>query len=215
MAKFLFQHNQTVLFIGDSITDCGRRAAGAPLGEGYVKLATDLIVARYPERNIRVINKGIGGNTVQDLYNRWSDDVLRHKPDWLSVKIGINDLHRSFGNSPNPLITLEQYRELYHGILERTRRTIRARIILIDPFYISIDSAKGSWRSQVLERLPRYLSVVKSLAREFKTIHVRNHDAFKRQLRYREADRFCPEPVHPNASGHIVLAHELLRAVGW
>ena len=32
------KNRQTVLFIGDSITDCGRRAAERPLGNGYVNL---------------------------------------------------------------------------------------------------------------------------------------------------------------------------------
>ncbi len=95
MSEFLFQHGQKVLFIGDSITDCGRRAEHAPFGAGYVKLAIDLITARYPDRHITYLNEGIGGNTVEDLHARWHDDVLVHQPHWLSVKIGINDLHRT------------------------------------------------------------------------------------------------------------------------
>ena len=57
MSNFLFKNGEMVLFIGDSITDCGRRAQAAPLGEGYVKLSIDLITARYPERKIHFINK--------------------------------------------------------------------------------------------------------------------------------------------------------------
>jgi len=94
MGDFLFKDGQTVVFIGDSITDCGRRGPDAPYGNGYVKLAVDLITAKYPERRITFLNEGIGGNTVEDLRNRWHDDVLRHRPDWVSVMVGINDLHR-------------------------------------------------------------------------------------------------------------------------
>lgn len=100
MSKFLFQNNNTVLFIGDSITDAGRRAQAAPLGEGYVKLAIDLVTARYPARKIQFINKGIGGNTVRDLSSRWHDDVIRHRPDWLSIMIDINDLHHMLVTAP-------------------------------------------------------------------------------------------------------------------
>ncbi|MBI4028565.1 MAG: SGNH/GDSL hydrolase family protein [Verrucomicrobia bacterium] len=214
MSKFLFQNNNTVLFIGDSITDAGRRAQAAPLGEGYVKLAIDLVTARYPERKIRFINKGIGGNTVRELANRWHDDVIRHRPDWLSIMIGINDLHRALVNA-SEMVTPEQFQELYRNILDTTRQATKARVILIDPFYISQDRDHHSWRNKVLEILPRYLDVVRKMTREFKTLHVRSHEAFQQQLRYREADRFCPEPVHPNLSGHIVIAHEFLRSVGW
>ena len=58
-----------------------------------MRLFTELATARFPERRVRYINKGIGGNRVTDLADRWQDDVLYHRPDRLSVKIGINDLH--------------------------------------------------------------------------------------------------------------------------
>ena len=50
--SFLIQDGQTVVFIGDSITDCGRRDEARPLGNGYVKMAVDLVAAKYPQRQI-------------------------------------------------------------------------------------------------------------------------------------------------------------------
>ena len=46
---------QTILFIGDSITDCGRRGTDAPLGSGYVKLFADTLIIRHPEKAITVV----------------------------------------------------------------------------------------------------------------------------------------------------------------
>ena len=93
MSDFWIEGGETMLFIGDSITDCGRRGADAPLGSGYVSLFAELATARHPERAIHYINKGIDGNKVSDLVERWREDVLFHEPDRLSIKIGINDLH--------------------------------------------------------------------------------------------------------------------------
>lgn len=215
MNRFIFQTGQKILFIGDSITDCGRRGAAAPLGDGYVKLATDLIVARYPDRAIQFINKGIGGDTAVLLKDRWADDVIRHRPDWLSIKVGINDLHRTLFGNPDP-VPPDQFETVYRLILTQTRaRLPKTRLILIDPFYISRDPGPQSRRGQVLELLPRYLAVVRRLVKEFKTLHVPTHAAFERQLKYREADQFCPEPVHPNVSGHLIIAHEFLKTTGW
>ena len=76
MSTFWIEGGQTMLFIGDSITDCGRRGAEMPLGGGYVRLFTELATARFPDRNIAYINKGIGGNRITDLKERWRDDVL-------------------------------------------------------------------------------------------------------------------------------------------
>jgi lysophospholipase L1-like esterase len=212
MSDLAFQDGQTVVFIGDSITDCGRRDNQFPFGNGYVRQAIDLITARYPERSIRYHNKGIGGNTVEDLRNRWHDDVLRIAPDWLTIKIGINDLHRNFGNED---FSPSRYESLYREILDLTKERTSAQVVLIDPFYISTDADSGGGRSRVLAALPGYLDVVERLAEEYGTRHVRTHEAFREQLKYRPADAFCPEPVHPNAGGHMVIAHELLKALDW
>src|SRR6185369_13335518 len=110
---FAIKPKQTVLFIGDSITDCGRRGEAAPLGNGYVRIASELITAKYPAHGLNIINKGLGGNTVRDLFNRWGDDAMAFKPDWLSIKIGINDLHRTLGGVTDQAVTPEQFADLY------------------------------------------------------------------------------------------------------
>jgi lysophospholipase L1-like esterase len=212
MSRFLFQDGQTVLFIGDSITDCGRRGDAAPYGNGYVRAAIDLITARYPERRIQFVNQGIGGNTVADLHGRWTEDVIAHRPDWLSVKIGINDLHRTLDATP-AAVAPDRFEALYREILQRARDETGARLILIDPFYISV--ANEGREAEVLRRLPAYLDVAHRMAEEFDAISVRTHDVFQEQLRYRPATAFCPEPVHPYHSGHVVIAHALLQQVGW
>lgn len=211
--SFPIRSGQTLLFIGDSITDCGRRAAEGPYGNGYVKHCVDLIRAKYPERRINFVNEGIGGNTVLDLRHRWHDDVLVHKPNFLTIKIGINDLHRTMGDPDS--LPPKRYEELYREILDLTRKHTKAKITLIDPFYLSTDSDSGGNRSQVLERLPGYVRVVGKLAKEYGTGHVETHKLFQKQLKYESADTFCPEPVHPNASGHMVISLGLLEALEW
>lgn len=212
--EFALQDGQTVVFIGDSITDCGRRDTAAPFGNGYVKMVIDLVTARYPERRITFYNEGISGNTVEDLRNRWHDDVLVHRPDWVCVKIGINDVHTVLWNTPNP-ISPPKFARLYRECLTLTRERTQAQLLLVSPFYISTDTDTGSFRGRVLEVLPEYIAVVEGLAKEFWARYVNAHAKFAEQLRYRPADRFCPEPVHPNASGHMVLALSVLEALGW
>ena len=201
------EDGQTLLFIGDSITDCGRRGAEAPLGNGYVRLFADLATARFPERRVRYINKGIGGNRVTDLAARWQDDVLYQRPDRLSIKIGINDLHshlRGAEDGVDPAL----FAAVYEQLLEITQGELGCPLVLLTPFYISTDH-----RSQVLELLPRYIEVVERLAERFDARLVRLHDIFQRQLQYRDADTFCPEPVHPNQAGHLVIAQALMDAL--
>lgn len=212
---FAIKPGQKVLFTGDSITDCGRRAVNAPLGEGYVRQIRDLITAKYPAHNLEIINTGISGNTVRDLFNRWTDDVIRHQPDWLSIKIGINDIHRWLADITESMVTAEQFEELYDQILERVKKETNAKVILIDPFYLSTDSATDSHRARVLEHLPSYIKTVHKMARKYKTKHVKTHDIYQKHLEHDVPDRYCPEPVHPNLSGHLVIAYNWLKTMGW
>jgi acyl-CoA thioesterase-1 len=212
--SFLVQDGQTVVFIGDSITDCGRRDVAAPLGNGYVKFIADLIAIRYPAMKVNIVNKGISGNTVADLRERWHDDVLVLKPDWVSILIGINDVHRTLRNEPTA-VPPDRYQRLYRECLMLTKERSNAQLVLMEPFYISTDTETNSWRTQVLRALDDYRKVVKQLADEFGAIFVPLHGLFQEQLRYRPADMFCPEPVHPNYSGHLLIAHAWLKATGW
>ena len=124
--NLLFQSGDKVLFIGDSITDCGRRDAHAPLGHGYVRKITELITAKYPERDITYVNKGIGGDIVEGLENRWDTDVIAEKPKWLSVKIGINNASRQHGEGVSyGRISAEFGKRAIDGFSRRAKSRIR------------------------------------------------------------------------------------------
>lgn len=207
------KNGQKVLFIGDSITDCGRRDSQRPLGNGYVKLFADLMIIREPAKRVEIINKGISGDNVVGLRNRWMDDVLRNRPDWLSIKIGINDLHGYLFAGRKELAP-QPYEAAYREILEQTRQALpKCRILLVDPFYISQDASPNSQRKQVLDSMPDYLAIVDRLSRTFKTRHIKTHELFGRLLKYYEPDTFCAEPVHPNPSGHLVIAEAIYQAL--
>jgi lysophospholipase L1-like esterase len=204
---------ETILFIGDSITDCGRTGQERPLGIGYVKQFSDMLAIREPAKRIAVINKGIGGNGVVDLRNRWTDDVLRHRPDWLSVKIGINDLNRTLSGNPEA-VPPKLFEKTYDEILSRTTENLpRCRILLIDPFYISVDRSPDSARARRLELLPAYLDVVHRMSRRYRTRLVRTHEMFQKLLRHHDPDIFCPEPVHPYPTGHFAIAEAVYAAL--
>lgn len=214
MADFFVQEGQTFLFQGDSITDCGRRDAQAPYGGGYAAFFREIVTSLYPRRQINFINKGIGGHTTQDLKERWDDDTIRHQPDWLSMLIGINDLHRYLFN-PDPAVKVSpvQFRENYDWLLSRVKSETPARVVLLEPFYISLSSADTN-RRIVLDLLPEYIQVVHDMSAKHDTLLVPMHEIYQQHLTLRDADHFCPEPVHPNRGGHLVMALELLRALG-
>lgn len=212
MEGFCIRDGQTILFIGDSITDCGRRDVAPPLGNGYVRFFSELVTAYYPERKIRYINTGIGGNRITDLKARWEEDVIAYRPDWLSVKIGINDLHSYLGGDASG-VSPQLYSEIYDYLLQETQKRIKCSLILIEPFYISRDESGQTFQSKVLQILPEYLETVHRMSEKYGAKLVRTHEMFQRQLQYRDASAFCPEPVHPNPTGHLLIAVEVFRTL--
>ena len=93
----LIQDQMRVVFQGDSITDAGRsRSDDTQLGEGDPNMVAAALAALYPERSLRFYNRGISGNRVRDLKQRWTEDAIALKPDILSILIGINDTWRAF-----------------------------------------------------------------------------------------------------------------------
>lgn len=214
MADFAVQDGQTFLFQGDSITDAGRRDVAAPYGSGYAGLVREITAALYPDRQITFINKGIGGNTTADLKERWDDDTIRLQPDWMSLLIGINDIHRHlFNPDPAARISPAQFRDNYDWLLQRVTAETPAKLVLLEPFYISL-SSRDTARKAVLDLLPEYIQTVHDMAAQYDARLVKLHEIFQQHLTYRDADHFCPEPVHPNRGGHLVIALEMLKALG-
>ncbi|MDE0636989.1 MAG: SGNH/GDSL hydrolase family protein [Candidatus Poribacteria bacterium] len=211
MSNLLFQSGDKVLFIGDSITDCGRRGDHAPLGHGYVRKITELITAKYPERDIAYVNKGIGGDIVEGLENRWDTDVIDEKPDWLSVKIGINNASRQLGEGISNEVYLPDWEACYRRILTRVKNELDIPLFLFEIFYIEEDVEN-----------PRPLAVdaynasIHKLADEFDARLIQTNDAFDNAVAARPGALWTTQDgVHPNAEGHTLMALEFLKQAGW
>ncbi len=205
----IVEQNQTFLFMGDSITDVNRRVADCnPLGQGYPLLVAALVSAKYPELNIRFLNRGIGGNTAQDLSDRWETDVLTHKPDWLSILIGINDVHLWLKNPQNQTVSPEAFARIYHALLQKTAEEVGNRFILIEPFYIHPDRTHP-----VRKLLDGYREIVRSVAREFSALFIPAQEEFDALLKKQPAAYWTQDSVHPAPSGHGALARWLLNTL--
>ena len=205
---------QTIVFLGDSITDAGRRDGHPPLGQGFVKLFHDLLLIREPQKRVRVVNKGVGGDRIPQLRDRLVDDVLREKPDWLVVQGVINDLI-SFLCDPREPVCAERYEDLYDGVLTRTRAALPdCRLMLIAPFFLSIEPESDTlWRGRVRRALPPYIEAVQRLSKKHETRLVEPDEMFQHLLQFHSLEALAPEPVHPHATGNLALAEAVYRAL--
>lgn len=212
----VLKSNETILFIGDSITDCGRRDdQHKPYGCGFVNMFKDMLTIRDSEKQIHLINRGIGGNTVEDLRSRWHDDVLAFRPDWLVVKIGINDLNRFLCNQGSIPLPPETYEEIYDQLLALTRRALPGcRFLVIGSFYGSNDTIPDSYRAKVAALLPAYLAAAARVAAKHEARYLDLQGIFTAKLKIQAADLYFPkDPVHPLSTGHFLIAESVYAAL--
>ena len=210
----LIEANSKLVMIGDSITDCGRaqpvgEGRGEEYGRGYVALVNGFIGAVFPERNVRVVNMGTSGNTVRDLKVRWQRDVLEQQPDWLSIMIGINDVWRQFDL---PLqkeihVGLGEYRATLEELIKSTKPILKG-LILMTPYFI-----EPSVTDPMRGMMDRYGEVVQVLAQKHGVIFVDTQAAFTNVLQHCHSAALAWDRVHPNMTGHMILAQAFLDAV--
>ena len=107
--------NSVVLFQGDSVTDCHReRNDIKSMGNSYVKEMHEYL-SRF---NIQVINKGIAGNKVNNLIERFEQDFKEVKPDYVFILIGVNDTWHDYPNQKTTKKFEEEYELLITKIQE-------------------------------------------------------------------------------------------------
>ncbi|MCR4622975.1 MAG: SGNH/GDSL hydrolase family protein [Clostridiales bacterium] len=211
----LFEKGDTVLFIGDSISDYER---ARPVGEGlfnawgrsYVACAGALLGCMYPELGLRVVNMGIGGNQVRDLKARWQSDVLDRKPDWVSVLIGINDVWRQFDcpQMPENHVSPEEYEQTYEELIKATLPHVKG-MILMTPYYME-PNRKDTMRA----RMDQYGAIVKKLAEKYSLTFADLQAGWDKLFRFMHSTNIAWDRVHPNQTGCMYIAKQFLAAVG-
>lgn len=209
----MFKPDQTVLFQGDSITDANRRRGRkgpndpAALGHGYAFHTAAEILRRFPEMNLQVFDRGISGDKVYQLADRWEKDCLRLKPDVLSILVGVNDYcHPIFhGNGK----TVAEYEQDYDELLDRTRAKLPdVRLILGEPFLLKA----GSITEAHVEGIGMYREAARRIADKHKAVWVPYQQVFNDALKLAPAEYWAPDGVHPTVAGHMLMSKAWLAA---
>ncbi len=200
---FIMTQGDVFVFIGDSITDAGRRDDPDGMGFGYVRLFADMLAVHDPGTPLAVLNRGIGGDTIRHLSQRWDRDVLAASPSWLSISIGVNDVWRQLQDPPSPeSVFVDEFESEYRGLLTRTRERLPAcRVLLCEPTVIGEDEDSPHNRL-----MPSYLESIHRLGVEFDAVVVPMNQAFWQAKRVDRSRAWTMDGVHPLSCGHMLMA---------
>ena len=207
-----------LLFLGDSITDCGRDRAkdGSPnpadlglgLGSGYALLLAARFLAAQAGDGLDIRNLGISGNRVVDIAARAQEHIWNLRPTHLSSLVGVNDTWHHFMRGAG--VDLPRYERAYRQLLADTyERLPGVRFILCEPFLLPCGVAASGWREEIDQRR----AVVVRLAQEFSAVLVPFQSAFDEARLRAPAEYWAPDGVHPSPAGHRLMADTWLAAV--
>ncbi len=210
----IIQKHAVILFQGDSITDTGRsRYTIGPnnpdgLGYGYSRLVADRLLEEYPDHHLQIYNRGVSGDRIRDLAQRWERDSLRLQPDLISIMIGVNDtwnyLYLGMGADPG------EYRTVFQSLLEQTRAALPdVRFVLCEPFVLITGEVTSEWMDDVLQRQ----EMVRELSREFQAVYVPFQASLDESAEKIPPHRLLEDGVHPTEQGHRILAETWLNNV--
>lgn len=215
MRKNSIKKDDIILFQGDSITDSGRNKGdnscnnASSLGSGYPMLAGAKLLEKHPSLELNVYNKGISGNKVYQLAERWDKDCLDLKPDILSILIGVNDLWHKLNGQYNG--TIETYRNDYIALLERTNKALPdVKLIICEPFAVpGVKAVDEKWYPEFIT----YQEAARNIAVQFKATFIPYQKIFDEAQKRAPGAYWTGDGVHPTLAGAQLMAQAWVKAV--
>ena len=198
-----------ILFFGDSITDAGRDresdVSETALGCGYVKYAAQELTAGGENE---VINRGISGHRVVDLYARIKVDCWNLKPDVLSILIGVNDVWHELYHQNG--VEIDRFEKVYRMLLEDTKKVLPdTKIILCEPFVLQ--GAATMEKDDEFLDVYNYAKLVKRLAEEYGCEFLPLQDKLTAAAETSQASDYLSDGVHPAEKGAMLIADEWVK----
>lgn len=197
-----------ILFFGDSITDMDRKrdVDDIHIGNGFVFFVAGDIKAEDP--SVEILNRGVSGDKIVDLYARIKKDVWNQKPDILSILVGVNDVaHEIFDNNG---VEFDRFIKIYDMLIADTLKVLpNTKIIICEPFIL-----KGKLTEEHYEKfllIKDYAKEIKYLAEKYSLEFLPLQDAFNKVVKQTNVEYYLYDGVHPNIAGAKLIADEWLK----
>ena len=207
---------KTILFQGDSITDCGRhRERHEFVGDGYVQLVKAQLGYECPEE-YEFQNRGIGGNRIVDVYARIKTDIINVKPDVMSMLVGVNDVWQEL-NEQNG-VDAEKYEKIYCMMIEEIKEALpNVKIMIMEPFCLRASATDNTeeepdrW-NKFQKEVQKRAEKARKVADKYQLPFIALQDEFDKLSELATNTYWLRDGVHPTQMGHELIKREWLKA---
>jgi lysophospholipase L1-like esterase len=198
--------------LGDSITNGVR--VGVREEDTYRHLLQEDL-SRTKGYEVEVINAGVNGDITTTAIHRLEQDVLRHKPDYVTIMFGVNDAgyYRPATDSmaDTPRVMAEDFKSNLKAIVGAVQQ-IGAKPVLVTPVPMNSAYAHKDYPAYVENGLnflvDEYADIIRELSAQSNLPIIDVHRAFSDDP---ETDKLVPDGIHPNRPGHRFIADIFLR----
>lgn len=199
LAEIPIKSGEKLAFLGDSITAGGKSNPG-----GYVNLVSNGLATNGVK--IEVIGAGISGHKSNQMLGRLENDVLKHKPQWMTLSCGVNDVWHGEKGVP-----LEDYKKNITGIVDQAQAA-GVQVILLTSTMIGEDQANPN-----NQKLIPYNDFLRSLAKEKKCLLAdlnADMQAAVSKANTPGKNALTGDGVHMVFAGDMMMANGILKAIG-
>jgi lysophospholipase L1-like esterase len=207
---FALKSGDRVVFYGDSITD----------QRMYTLLTEEYIVTRFPNREIRFVHSGWGGDRVTgggggpiDL--RLDRDVTAYKPTVVTIMLGMNDAsYRAYDDN-----IFKTYSDGFKHMVDKIKKDnpgVRLTFIQPSPFDdVTRPPAFEGGYNAVLVKYGAFLATLATT--DGATVADLNTPVVAMLTKANATDstiaqKIIPDRVHPGWGGHLIMAEGLLKS---
>jgi lysophospholipase L1-like esterase len=226
---------KTILFQGDSITDCHRFRKATDkkqnsfaffkdgkllkkitaLGDGYPAMVSAELESKFPGK-YKYINKGVSGDRIPDVYSRIVQDIINIKPDYMSLLVGVNDVWRSFDSGCGT--GKERFEKIYDILLDEIFTEFPdLKIIIMGPYVLPGPASDNTPEQpdrfrEFTTAVAEMSDIAKKLAEKYSCTFIDLQAVLDEAIETVPVKELSGDGVHPTAKGHEVIRNEWLKA---
>lgn len=199
-----------ILFQGDSITDAERsRQNDLNSGVGYPTLVAANLGFDRPDE-FEFVNRGVGGSRVIDMISRVKIDIINHKPDYMSILIGVNDVWHEF--TFNNGIETKRFEMYYNLLIEQIKEALPdIKIMILEPFVLKGAATEKDW-DRFRKGTEEKAAASKRVAEKNNLLFVPLMEKFDEAAKLAPNEYWLRDGVHPTPMGHELIKREWLKA---